>query len=85
LKDDNARLKSSPKRKGSDDIEAYESPLPRWNLMRRNWPQVWEQITDRTEQPHALLLRDYITRHLGRNASHTIYDNLDLLMGILQQ
>ena len=70
----------SPKRKGDNEVPCPSSPLGLWNKLRWIAPHVWEQVTNRAQTPHPLLLRVYISPQFHVNASNPIHTNLTLLL-----
>jgi hypothetical protein len=80
--DENAH--DSPKRKGDSTTHLCPlSLLGLWNKLRWIAPHVWEQVTNRAQEPHPLLLRLYVSRHLKINASNPVHVNLTLLLNCM--
>jgi len=82
-KEDGDFAHESPKRKGDNEVPCPSSPLGIWNKLRWVAPSVWEQVTNRAQTPHPLLLRVYISKQFHVNASNSIHTNLTLLLACI--
>jgi hypothetical protein len=58
-------------------------PMTLWNKLRWAVPRVWEEVTNKEQIPHPMLLRVYITTHYNVKSSNTVEYNLSLLMSLL--
>ena len=88
IKHENDTLASTAKRKGDHENTQGERrtmspPMTLWNKLRWTVPRVWEEITNREQIPHPMLLRFYINTHYNVKSSNTVEHNLSLLMSLL--
>lgn len=83
---------ASPKRKGDHDNSQgdYQGdqrksapPMTLWNKLRWIAPRAWEEITNKAQIPHPMLLRVYIATHFNVKSSNTVEQNLNLLLSLL--
>ena len=79
---------ASPKRKGDHESSQGDQrksapPMTLWNKLRWIAPRAWEEITNKAQIPHPMLLRVYITTHFNVKSSNTVEHNLNLLMSLL--